>query len=76
MKIDWIFPACLGLENNPLDEHHRNDILPDMKRKYFAEVLRKISENTSLPFTLVLKAFLGPKGNEYNDVKKSIEHYQ
>jgi len=72
--MDYIFPACLGLENNPLDEHHRNDIDAEMKRKYFADMLGTISEQANLPFIQVLKAFLGPKGQEYNDVKKSIEH--
>ena len=53
-----------------LDEHYKNDITAEIQRKYFADMLRKISENTSLPFIQVLKAFLGPKGSEYNDVKK------
>ena len=74
IKIDWIFPACLGLEKNPLDEHHRNDISINAKRKYFAELLAKISDNTNLPFSKVFKAFLGTKAQEFYDIKKIIEY--
>ena len=72
VKINWIYPACLGLPNNPLDEHNRNDLSYQDKRKYFCDLIIKIHEYTHLGPIQILSAFLGSKHSEYNEVKKSL----
>ena len=36
IKVDWIRPACFGLEDNHMDDFTKSDITPTVRRKFFA----------------------------------------
>ena len=44
IKVDWIRPACFGLENNHMDDFTKSDITAIVRRKYFAEFLNYLSK--------------------------------
>jgi len=43
IRIDWIYPYCLGLEHNNMDDYTRSDISPEIRRELFVELLSEIS---------------------------------
>jgi len=58
VNAEWTIPECLGLEHNKLEDNDAH-ITAEIKRGYFTELMAYISEQTSLKWSVVIKAFLG-----------------
>ena len=61
IKVDWIRPACFGLENNHMDDFTKSDITAIVRRKYFADFLGYLSKQILMKPGVIVDAFMGKK---------------
>ena len=59
IKVDWIRPACFGLENNHMDDFTKSDITPTVRRQYFAQFLSYLSKQIEMKPGVIVDAFMG-----------------
>jgi hypothetical protein len=69
MKIDWIYPDCLGMQGNKLDVQNPNEVSPDKKKKFFVKLCIDLAEKLKIKWNDVLKAFFGNKQNQLLSLK-------
>ena len=69
MKIEWIYPYCLGLIKNNIDNYTDSLITFDVRRDLFVDLINAISEKTNQRWSNVLSAFLGPNHEPIKAVK-------
>lgn len=61
IKVDWIRPACFGLEDNHMDDFTKSDITAIVRRKYFADFLGYLSKQILMKPGVIVDAFMGKK---------------
>ena len=70
IKIDWIYPDCLGLKGNKLDQLNSIEVPPNLRKKFFVQLCLEIGKRLNIKWNDVLQAFFGNKQNLLSPLKK------
>jgi len=70
IKIDWIYPDCLGLKGNKLDQLNCIEVPPNLRKKFFVQLCLEIGKRLNIKWNDVLQAFFGNKQNLLSPLKK------
>jgi len=60
IKIEWIFPHCVGQARNKFDEQVAADE-PRKNRLLFVKFITALAEEIEMPYDEVLRAFIGDR---------------
>lgn len=54
IKIDWIYPDCLGLKGNKLDQLNSVEVPPNLRKKFFVQLCLEIGKRLNIKWNEVL----------------------
>jgi hypothetical protein len=59
IKIEWIYPYCIGIPDNKIDEAQKQKVSAKENRLMFIKLVKRISNTIEIPFTTTINSFVG-----------------